>query len=388
MRRKYTVMAITALAVVAVALLPSLIAVAGFTLSTSGTDVLTDHTMRVQVYKDFGFNVVASDDEFDLEREGSTAVWVQSEGAIYTHGSDLGRTSEPPYVKSDSRIYKYVPGSDPTVIANLPSPLHHLGMAYSPDTGLIYTYGGGVDFTGGGNQIFWIDPATETTGTAAEVLPYDLVGVNAVYSTVQKKTYLFGGFVTAAVGALNEIWRHDPLTGEVIQLGATLPGDARVFQAAVYVEPEDAIYLFGGLGEDVLTSYQDIYRFAVATETIELLAATTPDPMSKYMGAYYDPVLNAVVLAGGRHGPYGSGFEEGYTTRMWAFDLDDYSTYVMNNTIMGFVDDLAGVYNPDNGKGYFMRVTPEGYTGFSEREPHSYGDSAKYIAEVSSYGVR
>ncbi len=355
--------------------------------NTAGAGALVDYTMRVQVYKDFGFNVVKSDDEFDLEREASTAVWVQNEGAIFTHGSDLGRTSLTPYTESDDRIYKYVPGSNPEVIAYLPEPLHHLGMAYSPDTDLIYTYGGGVDFTGGGNQIFWIDPTTETAGTAAEVLPYDLVAVTAVYSTVQKKTYLFGGFVQAAIGAIDEIWRHDPLTGEVIQLGATLPGDSRVFQAAVYVEPEDAIYLFGGLGEDVLTSYQDIYRFDAATETIELLTATTPDPMSKYMGAYYDPVLNAAVLAGGRHGPYGPGEEEGYTTRMWAFDLEDYSTYVMDGTIMGFVDDLAGVYNPDNGKGYFMRVTPEGYTGFSPGEPHSYGDESTLIAEVSSSDI-
>jgi len=56
--------------------------------------------------------------------------------------------------------------------------------------------------------------------------------------------------------------------------------------------------------------------------------------------------------------------------------------YVLDATIPGFCDDLDGGYDLDNGKGYFMRVTPEGYMGCSVKEPHSYGDNQQYICEV------
>ncbi len=161
------------------------------------------------------------------------------------------------------------------------------------------------------------------------------------------------------------------------KLDATLSG-AFAFQASVYVEEEDAIYLFGGIDKNG-TSRTEIYKFVSATEEVILLAAVAPDSYTKGMGAYYDPDLGIIVLAGGRDG----GPFTGYTSRLWIFDLVDYSVRLLDCTLPGFVDDFGGGYDPVNGKGYFMRVTPQGYAGYSEHEPYSFGDSQRYIYEIS-----
>lgn len=321
---------------------------------------------------DTRFLATLSKDVFPLEREANEVVWVPEQSAFYTHGGDKGRGSGS--TESDSGIYKYVPGSNPVKVADLPTALHHIGFTYSLDTGKIYTYAGGVSFSGGGNQIYWFNPQDNTTGICAEVYPYNAVSVVAEYSTVQKKTYLFGGFNSDYV--YHEIWKHDPVTGTVTKSKATLSG-VFAFQATVYVEREDAVYLLGGI-DKTGTSRTEIYRFDCTAEEITLLDAVSPDNKTKGMGAYYDSDLNVVVLAGGRDGnPW-----TGYTSRIWTFDLADYSVRVLSSALPGFVDDLGGGYDPINGKGYFMRVTPQGYKGYSRREPYSFGDSQKYICEI------
>ena len=312
-----------------------------------------------------------STDVFPLEREANEVAWVPDQSAFYTHGGDRGR--KPGYVDSDSGIYKYVPGSNPVKVADLPSPIHHTGFAYNYATGKIYTYAGGEIQTAGDHHIFWFDPRDNSTGTCTEVYPYDAVSVVAEYSIIQQKTYLFGGFNSNHV--YFEIWIHDPVSGTVTKSN-TLMSQAFSFQATVYVEPEDAIYLIGGIDING-TSRTEIYKFDCATESITQLNVTTPDNKTKGMGAYYDPDLNIIVIAGGRNGnPW-----TGYTARIWTLDLSDYSVRIMKTSLPSFVDDLAGGYA--NGKGYFMRVTPTGYNGYSRREPYCFGDNQCYICVIT-----
>ena len=323
---------------------------------------------------DTSFVLTLSSDVFPLEREANEVVWVSEQGTFFTHGGDKGRGRG--YTESDSGIYKYAPGSNPAKVADLPKPLHHIGFAYSPDTGLVYTYAGGTSFKGGGTQIYWFNPADNTTGTCAETYPYNSVTVSAVYSTVQKKTYLFGGFNSSHI--YREMWKHDPIAHTVTKIGNVEVGTACIFQVIVYVEPEDAIYLLGGM--DVSgKSVTEICRFDCAAEKMTLLDEVCPDNKTKGMGAYYDSDVGVIVLAGGRNGnPW-----TGYTTRMWVFSPSDCSTRVLSCTLPGFCDDLAGGFDTVTNKGYFMRVTPEGYAGYSKNDPCAYGDNQKYICEVS-----
>jgi len=260
-----------------------------------------------------GFTATRSPDVFPTQREGNTVVWVDSEGAFFIHGGNRSRIA--PIVGQDSEIYKYVPGSNPVKVLDILSPVHHTTMTYDIETGLVYLYGGGYDPNEGGNAIQWFDPATYETGLVDLVMPYNLVGCNAEYSTVQDKIYVFIGF---GVGVyVNEVWKHDPIAGTFTQISIEpfVGGDFLVFPTMVYVEPEDAIYIFGGIDTNSQTT-TNIWRFDCATETSELLDAACPDEMTKFRGSYYDPALNVVVLAGGRHNPWTTEDGEGYTTRI------------------------------------------------------------------------
>lgn len=323
--------------------------------------------------RDKGLAATQSWDVFSLEREANEVVWIPEQSAFYTHGGDKGRGDR--YTESDSGIYRYSPGSAPSKVADLPSPIHHTGFAYSPDTGLAYAYAGGENLASFGKQIYWFSPRSNTTGICSELFPYSAVSVVAEYSTKQKKTYLFGGFNSSYV--YHEVWVHDPAAKTITKSGTMLPPTAFAFQAAVYIETEDAVYLFGGI-DKVGVSRTEIYRFDCLTEKITLLGVSCPDNRTKGMGAYHDTLLNAVVLAGGRDG----GPWTGYTSRMWMLYLDDYSARILQCTLPGFCDDLDGGYDTVNNVGYFMRVTPFGYAGFSAKEPQCFGDSQKYICEV------
>ncbi len=346
----------------------------GIALDSTAYDYIADIFVGNFVSYDDSFTILQSRDVFPLDREASEVVWVPEQSAFYTHGGDKG--SGDGYVESDSGIYKYVPGHNPVKVADLPVPLHHIGFAYNSGTGLIYTYAGGRDFTGGGTQIYWFDPRNNATGVSAETFPYDSVAVSAEYSPVQKLTYLFGGFDSTQ--SYREVWKHDAATGSVTKSESSLVGGGFFFMATVYVEPEDAVYLIGGLDE-AGNSRTEIYRFDCATEKITVLDATTPDNKTKGMGSYYDPILNAIVLAGGRDGhPW-----TGYTNRIWVLNLGDYSVKVLSSTLPSALDDLDGGYSTVNDKGYFMRVTPKGYIGYAVLEPYSCGNRQRYIVEVA-----
>lgn len=352
--------------------------IVALTVLLLGVTVLASCAKIESNTNDYGFSSTLSKDVFPLEREANEIVWVPEQSAFYTHGGDKGEGYG--YTESDSGIYKYVPGSTPIKVADLPIPLHHIGFAYCPDTEKIYTYGGGQDFIVGGNQICWFDPKNNNTGVCTETYPYRAVALSAEYSTTQKVVYLFGGFNSEET--YREIWKHDPIAGTVTKVDTAILGDGFCFQATVYVDTEDAVYLFGGFNESGTTK-TDIYRFDCAVEEITRLNVTCPDNKTKGMGSYYDFNLNAVVLAGGRDGnPWTA-----YTNRIWVLYLSSHITDTLACTIPAPCDDLDGGYDPTTGKGYFMRVVTHNYRdtlrGYIGQGQYCRGSRQKYICEVA-----
>lgn len=132
-------------------------------------------------------------------------------------------------------------------------PVNAPGVAYSPNTGLIYVFGGRLNEDGTyTDEIQTLNPVTEVFNTLTATTPTNLADAEAVYYPVNGKIFIFGG-TTASGTRSNKILVFDPATETISDTSAVLPTAATSI-GGVYHPADQHIYLFGGVWQDGMTT--------------------------------------------------------------------------------------------------------------------------------------
>ncbi|HLE96312.1 MAG TPA: hypothetical protein VI997_02995 [Candidatus Thermoplasmatota archaeon] len=201
------------------------------------------------------------------------------------------------------------------IVAEPPLPVARAWSAAVWTGSEILTFGGSSSSARAGvySTIQSVDPTTGIVTTESASLPDTIGAMSAVWDPVDRPAtgcpggcaFLFGGY-GAATGAVerDEILRYNPTTGNLVEVGATIP-EGSAAAAAVW-DPRDlpatgcddgCAYVLGGYAETVPPLTARIVRYNPATDTATVLGTLLPSPMTG--GGVWDPRDRPGVCPGG-----------------------------------------------------------------------------------------
>lgn len=214
--------------------------------------------------------------------------------------------------ESESLCDDYTAYSDAGSV--LPTAITGAGAAFknttsgvsNPDTNMVYIFGG---FGNGGlsdykNTIYSFNPVNNQISLLTVTLPNNRAGVSAVYSTVNDRIYLFGGYNETTT--FNDILEFDPVGQTLITKTATLP-TARSQTAAVWNDTNDRVYIFGGHNGNY--GIRDIIEYDPASDTIVnksagVGAVSLPDAVYNVSAVWGDTTNKIYIIGGEDSGRY------------------------------------------------------------------------------------
>ncbi len=192
----------------------------------------------------------------DDQRNSPSAAYHRSGtyGYIYLFGGDNGTTE---YSQS---IWRYnITADSGGSIGNLPTDRSKTAAVYSQVNDKIYIIGG---FNGTHDlaDIIEYTPGESTAAVAAS-MPKALEGVSTSYHTKTQKIYIFGGYNFNDGVYSDEIYEFDPQTNITVVTNSTLPSP-RAFTSAAFSAYDDKFYIFGGeSGTNGTIKYDEIVKY-------------------------------------------------------------------------------------------------------------------------------
>lgn len=215
-----------------------------------------------------------------------------------------------------------VTGAFTPEVGSLPVSLTQLSAAYVPSNDQVYTFGGSTSTNFSANGVTRIFAINATTGASREVLPglpQALSGLTAVYHPEHHKIYLFGGRVDGA--AVDTVYVFDPDTEQVSPgVGMSLPA-GRSHMGGVYSPLDGRIYLFGGFAavttpaDATDTIWQVLIPENGSTGQVVQLGRRLTGPDALVQGAF-DPGTGLIYLLAGTGSYWISAFDP-FTHRTW-----------------------------------------------------------------------
>jgi hypothetical protein len=250
-------------------------------------------------------------------RYGAATVFLPSQG----RGLLIGGSRTPPFGTCD-KVDRLDPATGVTVpFATLPVGLLWPAAAYVPANDTVYVLGGTICGGDGShsNRIYAIDATAGTVRTLASTLPAAATSLAAVYHEGLDKIVIFGGLTRTAV--LDTISVFDPATETLTgPLALTLPAP-RYGMSAVYSSLTRRIYYFGGNDFAPSKVYTDtIYEIALEPNghigTVSLVSTAALPEENAGASAIEDPATGLIYLIGGEKS-FGIDLFDAVTGELW-----------------------------------------------------------------------
>jgi len=173
----------------------------------------------------------------------------------------------------------------------LPTARFATSAVYSAVNNKIYIFGGyydGIRLS----DIIEYDVLTGSVIKKNEELPTERNSFSAVYFPPNNKIYIFGWYLS------NDIVEYDPSTGAVVKMTETLP-TPRGGTSAVYCSANNKIYIFGGFDSSKNTFFSDIIEYDPSSGAVLKKAETLPTARTATSAVYF--VLNNKIYIFGGH---------------------------------------------------------------------------------------
>ena len=212
--------------------------------------------------------------EVDTYPNVTNADIVTFNGDIYTYGGNIGK------VNADriTSIYRYDVDENKLYELDVNIAIKSTSHRVVLHGGKVYIFGG---LTDGSQRITYIqvhDLVNQTIEVLDKELPFGMNCEQVGY--YNNKVYFAGGSYAKPIGSTDKIYEMDLDTLELVELDVKLP--AVVFKGA-WCSIDNYLYIIGGTNGPRLTS---IYRFDMATKTIETMNAVLPTQTSQQRAAY------------------------------------------------------------------------------------------------------
>ena len=226
---------------------------------------------------------------FNFEQGNSKTVNIQAKnggGADMQQNGIINRTASvntadensPDFVENNSDLWVKKIAGYKAVINTLELALstgRSGTSAVTAPNGKIYVFGGSGSGNNRLNKIVEFDPVTQDLMTLGATLPTGRGGTSAA-TAPNGKIYVFGGHVLGVSPYSNNIVEFDPVAQTAIRLSERLP-TGRISTSAA-TAPNGKIYVFGGSISDGYLD--DILEFDPTTQSVTTLEATLPSARS------------------------------------------------------------------------------------------------------------
>ena len=258
-----------------------------------------------------------------------------------------------------------VPTSVVADSATLPQAAIYGAAAFNPTTGNAYIFGG---FDGNFrklNSIYLFNPANDTVGTSAALLPQGLAYDSATFNPTTGKAYVFGG--QASNGSLNTIYIYNPSIDGLSASTAVLP-QALYDTSSVTSTITNKSYIIGGQGSTAENTA--IYIYNPNTDTVSTSAAVLPEGLES-SSAVFSPDNGKIYIFGG----YSYFAPRGPSAAIYIYDPSTDTLSTSTAVLPVPIQTASAIFDSDNNLAYifggFGATAPSYYNTISIYNPAS-----------------